>query len=98
MSISSQRFEAISDREWNERVAGEARHQALIEASFDRAEACERARDFEHALEWLDKAATLSGGMPPAYGARRARWARAAALTSRRGGSAPGTQPAPGRP
>ena len=98
MSNSSQRFEAIGDREWDERVAREARHQALIETSFDRAEACARVRDFEHAVEWLDQAATLSGGLPPAYGACRARWARAAALTSRRGAPAAGTPSAPGHP
>lgn len=64
------------DRAWDERVAREIRHQQVIEASFDRAEAYERLGDFEHALEWLDRAATLSGGLPTAYRERRARWAR----------------------
>jgi hypothetical protein len=61
-------------------MAHEVRHQEIIEASFDRAEAYERLGDFEHALEWLDRAAAASGGLPPAYRAERARWARAAAL------------------
>jgi tetratricopeptide (TPR) repeat protein len=52
----------------------------VIEASFDRAEAYERLGDFEQALEWLDRAATLSGGLPPAYRTQRDRWARAAAV------------------
>ena len=64
---------------WDERVAHEARHQELIEATFDRAEAYERLGDFEHALEWLDRAAALCGGLPPAYRSRRALWARATA-------------------
>jgi hypothetical protein len=62
---------------WDERVAQEARHQELIEATFDRAEASERLGDFEHALEWLDRAGALCGGLPPAYLPRRALWARA---------------------
>jgi tetratricopeptide (TPR) repeat protein len=72
----------------DERVAREVRHQELIEASFDRAEAYEHLGDFEHALEWLDRAAKLSGGLPAAYRARRARWERAAAVRLRpiRGG------------
>jgi tetratricopeptide (TPR) repeat protein len=68
---------------WLERVAHETRHQELIEATFDRAEAYERLGDFERALEWLDRAAALCGGLPPAYRSRRARWARAAARAPR---------------
>jgi tetratricopeptide (TPR) repeat protein len=64
---------------WDERVAHEARHQELIEATFDRAEAYERLGDFEQALEWLDRAAALGGGLPLAYRSRRALWARATA-------------------
>jgi hypothetical protein len=64
-------------REWEKLVAREAMHQEVIDASFDRAEAYERLGDFEHALEWLDRAAALSGGLPPAYQAKRERWARA---------------------
>jgi hypothetical protein len=61
------------------------RHQEVIDASFDRAEAYERLGDFEHALEWLDRATEVSGGLPAAYRARRERWARAAAVRLRPG-------------
>jgi tetratricopeptide (TPR) repeat protein len=69
--------ESTGQREWDELVAREAIHQEVIEASFDRAEAYERLGDFDRALEWLDRAAELGGGLPPAFRARRARWARA---------------------
>jgi hypothetical protein len=72
--------ESLDDREWDERVVREVRHQEVIEASFDRAEAYARVGDFEQALEWLDRTATLSGGLPPAYRARRARWALSTAV------------------
>src|ERR671911_1756294 len=78
--------ESISDPGWDERVAREVRHQEVIEASFDRAEAYERLGDFEHALEWLDRAAEVSGGLPAAYRARRARWKREPAVRLRPGG------------
>jgi tetratricopeptide (TPR) repeat protein len=85
MSITpSQRFEAIVDREWDEHVRREELHQELIEATFDRAEAYERLGDFDRAVEWLDRAAAISGDLPPAYRARRARWVRAAPGLSRR--------------
>jgi hypothetical protein len=67
------------EREWDELVAREAMHQEVIDASFDRAEAHGRLGDFEQALNWLDRAAGLSGGLPPAYQAKRARWVRAGA-------------------
>jgi hypothetical protein len=82
------------DREWDERVAREVMHQEVIEASFDRAEAYARVGDFEQALVWLDRAATLSGGLPPAYRARRARWALGNAVRPRpagRGRDVPGS-------
>ena len=72
--------EAIDQQEWDEFVAREAMHHEVVEASFDRAEAYERLGDFQQALEWLDRAAGLGGGLPPAYQAKRARWERAAAL------------------
>jgi tetratricopeptide (TPR) repeat protein len=78
--------EAAEDRRWDERVAREVRHQEVIEASFDRADAYARLGDFERALEWLDRAAAVSGGLPPAYRAQRAGWARAAALRPRPAG------------
>ena len=56
--------ESADDRAWDERVAREVRHQEVIEASFDRAEAYGRLGDFEHALQWLDRAAVASGGLP----------------------------------
>jgi len=75
--------ESSDERNWDQRVADEERHQEVIEASFDRAEAYGRLGDFEHALEWLDRAAALCGGVPSAYRAQRARWARASALRPR---------------
>ena len=57
-------------------MAREVRHQEVIEASFDRAEAYARLGDFDRAVEWLDRAATVSGGLPPSYRAQRARWVR----------------------
>ena len=72
--------EHIDQQEWDELVAREAMHQEVIEAIFDRAEAYERLGDFQQALEWLDRAAGLAGGLPPAYRAKRATWERAAAL------------------
>ncbi len=72
--------ESIGDREWDEHVGREAQHQELIEATFDRAEAYARLGDFEHALEWLDRAAALSGDLPPAYQMKRARWSRTSTL------------------
>src|SRR5688572_28346424 len=52
--------DSLDDREWDERVAHEVRHQEVIEASFDRAEAYARVGDFGQALEWLDRTATIS--------------------------------------
>jgi hypothetical protein len=66
-----------------ERVARDVRHQEVIEASFDRADAYARLGDFDRALEWLDRAATASGGLPPSYRARRARWVRSTAVRPR---------------
>ena len=86
-AVPDLRQESLDDREWDERVAREARHQEVIEASFDRAEAYARVGDLEQALTWLDRATTLSGGLPPAYRAKRARWALSTAVRLRpRGG------------
>ena len=57
--------------------------EEVIEASFERATAYARLGDFEHALEWLDRAAAISGGLPPAYRALRERCIRAAGLRLR---------------
>lgn len=67
---------STGDRDWDERVAREAQHQQLIEATFDRAEAYARLGDFEHAVDWLDRAATLTGELPPTYQIKRAHWDR----------------------
>jgi hypothetical protein len=72
--------ESIGDRAWDEHVAREGQHQELIEATFDRAEAYARLGDFEHAVEWLDRAAALSGDLPRIYLKKRARWSRSSAL------------------
>jgi hypothetical protein len=82
-AVPDLREESLDDREWDERVAREVRHQEVIEASFDRADAYARVGDIEQALAWLDRAATLSGGLPPAYRARRARWALSTAVRLR---------------
>jgi hypothetical protein len=82
-AVPDLRQEPLDDREWHMHVAGEARHQEVIEASFDRAEAYARVGDLEQAVAWLDRAATLSGGLPPAYRARRARWALSTAVRLR---------------
>jgi hypothetical protein len=63
-------------REWDRRVAREAAHQARIEAAFDWADAFDRLGDVELALEWLDHAAALSGGLTPSYREKRLRLSR----------------------
>jgi hypothetical protein len=78
--------ELPDDREWDERVAREVKHQEVIEASFDRAEAHARLGDFDRAVEWLDRAATVSGALPPTYRAKRARWVRTTAIRPRHTG------------
>jgi hypothetical protein len=71
--------ESTNDQERGERLAREVLHQQLIEATFDRAESYERLGDFEKALQWLDRATALSGGVPASYQDERARWAQVAA-------------------
>ena len=71
------------DREWDGLVAREVRHQEVIEATFDRAEAYARLGDFGRAVEWLDRAAAAGGDLPPTYRARRARWARDTSISLR---------------
>jgi hypothetical protein len=70
--------------EWDERVAHEVEHQARIEATFDRADACERLGNLEHALMWLHRADALSGGLSPTQLTQRSRLARAAHSARRR--------------
>jgi hypothetical protein len=76
MSVFSPlRWPSPEAREWDRRVAHELEHQACIEAAFDRADAFARVGDSKRALEWLDEAGALSGGLSPAYRAERARLA-----------------------
>jgi hypothetical protein len=65
--------ESLQAQEWDQRVAREAAHQARIEAAFDRADAFDRLGDAELALEWLDRADALSGGLTPTYRETRQR-------------------------
>jgi hypothetical protein len=70
--------------EWDECVAREVERQARIEATFDRADACERLGDFELALVWLHRADALSGGLSPTHLTQRSRLASAAHSARRR--------------
>lgn len=76
----------MDERGFDASTAREGRHRELIEATLDRADAYQRLGDFEHALEWLDRAAAINGGLPAAYRAKRARCARAAAFRPRPAG------------
>jgi hypothetical protein len=74
------------DRAWDGLVAREVRHQEVVDATFDRAEAYARLGDFKRAVEWLDRAAAVGGDLSPSYRAHRARWIRGAVtLDSSRG-------------
>ena len=70
------RSDSPEAQEWDRRVAREAEHQARIEAAFDRADAFDRLGDAELALEWLDEAGALSGGLTRTYRAKRLRLGR----------------------
>ena len=72
MSLPSQSYPPET-QEWDGRVAREAAHQSQIEAAFDRADEFDRLGDAERALEWLDKADELSGGLTPTYREKRLR-------------------------
>jgi hypothetical protein len=77
MSISSTpRSPSPAAEPWGALVARQVKLQAGIEAALDRADACERLGDFELALDWLDLASTLGGGLSPSCTAQRARCAR----------------------
>jgi hypothetical protein len=76
MSISPLRSPSRTADTWDALVAREVRRQANIEAAFDQADAFERLGDFQLALEWLDRARELSGGLSPACCAQRARLVR----------------------
>ena len=72
MSISSQRSPSLETDDWNELVAREVARQAAIEAAFDRADACGAEGLLQLALEWLDRASELSGGLSEACRTQRA--------------------------
>ena len=76
MSISPLRSLSWAADPWDALVEREVAHQRDIEAAFDRADACERLGDLRHALDWLDRACELSGGLSPECCAQRARLAR----------------------
>jgi hypothetical protein len=81
MSMSSperllERRELTMPHDWEERVARETQIQARIEAAFDRADACGLTGQYALALEWLDLACELSGGLSRAYRQRRAHFGR----------------------
>jgi hypothetical protein len=75
MSISS-RSPSSAAEPWGELVARQMKLHASIEAALDRADECERRGDFALALDWLDVASTLSGGLSASSRAQRARCAR----------------------
>jgi hypothetical protein len=72
MSISLPPSSNWATDEWDALVAREVVRQGGIEAAFDYADACERVGDLQLALEWLDRAGRLSGGLSPACRAQRA--------------------------
>jgi hypothetical protein len=77
--VLATRRDSTEAQEWDQRVAREVEHQARIEAAFDRADAFDRLGDVELALEWLDQADALSGGLTPGYRAKRFRLGRGVA-------------------
>jgi hypothetical protein len=79
MSTSSLRSPSGVAGDWDARVAREVARQREIEAAFDRAEACERLGELRLALNWLERARELSGGLSPGCAAQRARLVRALA-------------------
>jgi hypothetical protein len=76
MSISPLRSPSQAADPWDALVAREVKHQGDIEAAFDRADAFERLGELRLALDWLDRARELSGGLSPECCEQRARLAR----------------------
>jgi hypothetical protein len=76
MSISPLRSPSGTASPWDALVAREGKRQQDIEAAFDHADAFERLGDLRLALNWLDRARELSGGLSPECSAERARLAR----------------------
>jgi hypothetical protein len=77
MSISSWRPPSWLTDDWDSLVAAEVSRQGGIEAAFNRADGYERLGEPRLALQWLDRARELSGGLSPTGSAQRARLARA---------------------
>ena len=77
MSISSsERPPSPGTDSLSERVARQMTLQADIEATLDQADLCERRADFAHAIECLDRARELSGGLSFACLVQRVRCLR----------------------
>jgi hypothetical protein len=79
--------EQVEDRQWDERVEREVRHQEVVEAT-----SIERTRMRVWAtsstqFEWLDRAAAVNGGLARAHRARRRRWVRTPAIQPGRRGA-----------
>jgi hypothetical protein len=75
MSISSPRQSGSPADDWDALIALEISRQRDIDTAYDRADACEHEGYFRLALEWLDLAGQLSGGLSEACRAQRARLA-----------------------
>jgi hypothetical protein len=77
MSISSsERPQRPGTDSLSQRVARQMKLQADIEATLDQADLCERRADFADAIECLDRARALSGGLSFVCLAQRARCMR----------------------
>jgi hypothetical protein len=72
MSIPPLRSPSWAVDPWDALVAREVKRQQGIEAAFDRADACESLGYVRLALDWLDRAGELSGGLSPECCAQRA--------------------------
>lgn len=73
MSLSSQHPSSWATHDWDVLVAQEVARQRAIDAAFDRADECELDGDVQLALEWLERASELSGGLSEACLGQRAR-------------------------
>lgn len=77
MSISPLRSPSLVTDDWDVRVAQQVTLQTNIETALDCADAWDCAGDARRALEWLDRASMLSGGLSPSCLAQRSRLVRA---------------------
>jgi hypothetical protein len=76
MSISPLRPPSGAPDPWDALVAHEVKRQGNIEAAFDRADGFERLGEPRLALDWLDRARELSGGLSLGCSVQRARLVR----------------------